>query len=53
MAAIVCGWCGGKADDKKLCPLCGRDPILPYTQRAKQPMAWREPPRVGQPQGNV
>lgn len=33
---IACGWCG-KPTEPDRCGVCGRDPVLPWTQRGLEP----------------
>lgn len=35
-ARIQCGWCGQPAS-RTACGHCGRDPVLPWAQRAQEP----------------
>jgi hypothetical protein len=34
---ILCGWCGHPTSGER-CSSCGRDPRLPYVQRAQEPV---------------
>jgi hypothetical protein len=34
---IACGWCGAPTPDVGACTSCGRDPRLPWIQRALEP----------------
>lgn len=46
MPRIVCGWCGGLTATAP-CIACGRDPRLPWTQRATEPP--EDPETEGRP----
>lgn len=39
---ILCGWCEGSTAIDGLCRHCGRDPVLPWAQRAQEPPAASE-----------
>lgn len=38
---IVCGWCGHQTPRER-CTYCGRDPVLPWTQRGQEPEEYPE-----------
>lgn len=42
---IVCGWCAALTGPA-LCVACGRDPVLPWTQRGQVPPTEAEAKRI-------
>ena len=43
---IVCGWCAAATEPGR-CAHCGRDPALPWIQRAQEPPAARADQETG------
>jgi len=49
---IVCGWCASTTEPGQ-CSQCGRDPALPWIQRAQEPPRATETGHSGRPSLNA